>query len=119
MNGHRGWAAVALAAIVVVGISGCQGTVRSRRAIASTEPGLSLSDDSGMAIAEAPPVAAPPRGVTVVDRHPLFSKPRDYYEGAGNNRIVKAGAAVIVGIPAGVVGELRQIAVGRPPGSPR
>jgi hypothetical protein len=51
----------------------------------------------------------------VVDRHPLFAKPREYYEGAGNNRLVKVTAATVVGIPAGLVGELRQIVAGRPP----
>jgi hypothetical protein len=49
-----------------------------------------------------------------VDRHPLLYKPRDYYETSGDNKIVKTAAATVIGIPAGVVGELRQIVTGAP-----
>jgi len=54
--------------------------------------------------------------VTFVDRHPLLSKPRDYYESSGNNKVVKTLAAGVVGVPAGLFGELKQIVVGRPAG---
>jgi hypothetical protein len=105
------WAAVALAA--AVSLTGCQSTP-ARRTIASTEPGLAPSPDaSGSTVATTPP----PRSVTFVDRHPLFSKPRDYYENSGDNTIVKAAAATVIGIPAGLFGELKQIVVGAPSGT--
>jgi hypothetical protein len=52
--------------------------------------------------------------VTFVDRHPLFSKPRQYWETSGDKKIVKAAAATFIGVPAGFVGEVRQIIVGAP-----
>jgi hypothetical protein len=110
MRGHRLWP---LGVGVVLVLSGCQGAGSPRR-VAVAEPGLALSGDSGTAVAEAPP----PRPVTVVDRHPLLSKPRDYYESTGRNKIVKTAAATFIGVPAGIVGELKQIAVGRDPGAP-
>jgi hypothetical protein len=111
MCGHRWWP---LGVIAVLVVSGCQGAGSPRR-VAVAEPGLALPGDAGPAVAEAPPAARP---VTVVDRHPLLSRPRDYYESAGNNKIVKTAAATFIGIPAGFVGELKQIVVGRDPTSP-
>src|SRR4051812_19924167 len=110
MRGHRLWP---LGVMAVVSLSGCQGAGSPRR-VAVAEPGLAVPGDSGTAIAEAP--AAGP--VTIVDRHPLLSRPGDYYESTGNNKIVKAAAATFIGIPAGFVGELKQIVSGREPGAP-
>jgi hypothetical protein len=53
--------------------------------------------------------------MTFVDRHPLFYKPRDYYESSGSNGVVKTVSAVVVGVPVGIYGELKQIVVGTPP----
>jgi hypothetical protein len=102
-----GWLALAFSAMVVAG--GCHGSP-SRRTLASSEPTLSPPVEGGTAVVEAPL----PRNVTFVDRHPLFSKPRDYYESSGDNAIVKSAAAVVVGVPAGLIGELKQIVVGAP-----
>ena len=68
---------------------------------------MTTSPDGGAAVA-----VTPSNTVTWVDRHPLFSKPRDYYETSGDNKVVKAAAATVIGIPAGIFGELRQIVVG-------
>ena len=57
----------------------------------------------------------PVRTTGVVDRHPLLSKPRDYWESSGDNKVVKAAAATFVGVPAGIYGEVKQIFVGVPP----
>jgi hypothetical protein len=112
MRAQRLWAfPMGLMAALV--LSGCQGA-RTPRQVAVAEPGLSLPGDSGTQVVEA----LPPRTVTVVDRHPLLSKPRDYYENTGNNKVVKTAAAAVIGVPAGVVGELRQIVVGRDSGTP-
>jgi hypothetical protein len=57
----------------------------------------------------------PVKTTTIVDRHPLFSKPRDYWETSGDNKVVKAAAATFVGVPVGIYGEFKQIIVGAPP----
>ena len=103
------WTAVALAATAAA--PGC--STPSRRTLASTEPGLSATPgDSGVVVADrAKPV---PAGDTIVDRHPLFSKPRQYYENTGSNKLTKTAAAAVLGVPAGIYGELKQIVVGAP-----
>jgi hypothetical protein len=110
MRGFQ-WTAVALAATLAA--SGCSSTP-SRRTLASTEPGLSTAPgDSGVVVADR---AKPVAGDTWVDRHPLFSKPRQYYESTGNNKVTKTAAAAVLGVPAGIYGEIKQIVVGTPPG---
>jgi hypothetical protein len=106
----RKWSQIAL--LLILGASsGCQNGAPRR--ITSTEPGLS---DPGATVVEA----APPGGtqLTWVDRHPLFSKPREYYDNSGSNKVVKTAAATVIGIPAGIVGEIKQIVVGTT-GQPR
>jgi hypothetical protein len=92
--------------------SGCQ-SGPSKQTLASAEPALSPPVEGGTAVASAPPPA--PKTLTFVERHPLLYKPRDYYESAGSNTVVKTAAAVVVGVPAGIVYELKQIVVGAPP----
>ncbi|WP_422926375.1 hypothetical protein [Singulisphaera sp. PoT] len=101
----RAWIAVGLLAVA----SGCR-SGPSSRSVASSEPPLAAVGEPGTTVIDAPP----PRTVTWVDRHPLFSKPRQYYESSGDNKVVKTAAATVIGIPAGVVGELKQIVVGTP-----
>jgi hypothetical protein len=92
----------------------------SQRKVASGEPGLSAPIEPGSSVAGArgpgAVVASPVPGTTVswVDRHPLFSRPREYYETTPSNKVVKAAAATVIGVPAGLFGELRQIVVGAP-----
>ena len=106
MNGSR---RLALAVLAIGLVPGCQGA-HSRRSIAVAEPGLIASGDSdGDLVA-----VQPPRVVSFADRHPLFSKPREYYANGGRNKPAKIAAATVVGVPAGIVGELRQIVVGQP-----
>ena len=100
-------AAIILAA-AAVSASGCK-SGGSRR-MASTEPGLSNEPGTTVASASPPATASP----AWVDRHPLFSKPRDYYEqSTSNNKFMKTAAGV-VGVPVGLFGELKQIVVGKP-----
>ena len=109
MRGHR-WLAVANLALLAALTVGCQGTGSTR--VASTpEPSLSGAIDNNSAVAEG----TPPKTVSYVDRHPLLSKPRDYWESSGNNKIVKAGAATFIGVPVGIYGEIKQIVIGTPP----
>ena len=102
------WAVPVLAAALL--LPGCQGT-QSGRSVTSGEPPLApVADADGTTITTAPPA----KSVTFVDRHPMLYKPRDYWDNAGDNKVVKATAATVVGIPAGIVGELKQIVVGAP-----
>jgi len=97
-------------AIAVLALSaGCQG-MGSRR-VATAEPGLSGGMEPGTSVASSPSRST---SVTWVDRHPLFSKPRDMYESTNSNKVVKTAAAAVVGVPVGFVGEIKQIVVGRP-----
>jgi hypothetical protein len=101
-------------ASLAMAMAGCQ-SGPSRKTLASAEPALSPPVDGGTSIAAAPaPGTTSPRPLTFVERHPLFYKPRDYYESSGDNTVVKSAAAVVVGVPAGIFGELRQIVVGAP-----
>jgi hypothetical protein len=102
-------------------VTGCQSSIPRRRpgGLAANEPGLDGSANgsssgagSGSSIVEAPPART--RSISFVDRHPLLYRPRDLYESSGDNVIVKGAAATLVGIPAGLFSEMRQIVVGRP-----
>jgi hypothetical protein len=106
MHGSR-WLVLSLFAAVA--LAGCKGGP-SKQTLASAEPALSPPIEGGTAIVEGPP----PQSLTFVDRHPLLAKPRDYYESSGQNPLVKSAAAVVVGVPVGIFGELKQIVVGAP-----
>lgn len=99
-----------LSVALVLSIAGCRSSGAPRRVV-TTEPTLDGLDADDMALLGTPPV----REMTYVDRHPILSKPRDYWETSGDNKIVKAAAATFIGVPAGVVGEIRQIVTGSPP----
>ncbi len=106
----RGRFLAVLAGLVIVAASGCAGGGPGRRVVAA-EPGAALPGEEDTVVVGPPSQA---KGVAFVDRHPLLSKPRDYYESSGNNKFVKSMAAGVIGVPAGIVGELKQIVVGRP-----
>jgi hypothetical protein len=99
-----------VAASLLVIAPGCQ-SGPSGRTVAAAEPPLVSPAEPNGTVVHAPP----PKTVTWADRHPLFTKPREYYDNSGNNKVVKAAAATVIGIPAGIVGELKQIVVGAPP----
>lgn len=103
-----------LALVVVAGMAGCHGGGGGFHRGLRSEPGLVLPDDGAGAITDPVVVEPAPAQVGVVERHPLFRKPMEYYNSSGDNVVVKAAAATVVGIPAGVLGEVRQIVVGRP-----
>jgi hypothetical protein len=113
MRGQR-WFAISVL-ITIYGMTlGCQ-SAGPKRPTVTTEPGLASSVDSdGTIAADGTRQIAPGKTVTWVDRHPLFSKPRDYWDTSGDNKIVKAAAATFVGVPAGMYGEVKQIIVGTP-----
>ncbi len=108
----RLFAFTTLAAAVIACSGGCQG-MGSRR-VATAEPGLGGGIEPGSSVA-----AAPSTSPSWVDRHPLFSKPRDMYASTNSNKLVKTAAATVVGVPVGFFGEIRQIVVGKPSDSPK
>ena len=58
------------------------------------------------------------KSVSFVDRHPLLRKPQQYYDNTKSNKVVKTAAAAVVGVPAGLVGEIKQIVIGAPAATP-
>lgn len=102
--------------LLLAALSGCASAAR-RRSLAVAEPPLDLHEGDPSVVAQAPPPQAP-RAATFANRHPLFTKPREYYEISGDNKLVKSAAATFIGVPAGVLGEMRQIVVGHAPGGP-
>ncbi len=100
-----------LAAVLAVAASaGCSSA--SKRSMPASEPGLAASTtEPSVSAVETPGVA---RSATVVSRHPLFSKPKQYYDSTNNNKVVKTAAATFVGVPVGLFGELKQIVAGNP-----
>jgi hypothetical protein len=100
-----------LVAVALFAAAGCASKPYNKSAIA--EPPLILGEQGSTV--DAPP---PVRSASVVDRHPLFSKPAQVYQNTNQNGVVKAAAATFVGIPWGIAGELKQIAVGRDPTAP-
>jgi hypothetical protein len=105
------WILAAL--LMALAVSGCSGGP-SKRTLAASEPALIPSDPDVAIVDRAKPV---PSTVTVVDRHPLFSKPKQYYDDTNSNKVAKTAAATFIGVPAGIYGELKQIVVGVPPGA--
>ncbi len=105
MRGSR-WLRVGVLATICGMAAGCQ-SGGARRTVVTPEPSLAGPADTDG--------AAQAKTVSWVDRHPLFSKPRDYWETSGDNKIVKAAAATFVGVPAGMYNEVKQIIVGTTP----
>src|ERR1700677_495231 len=107
MRGKR-WFAIGVL-ITVYGITvGCQ-SAGPRKPVVTTEPGISsAADNEGtVVVGDGAGQVAPAKTVTWVDRHPLFSKPRDYWDTSGDNKVVKAAAATFVGVPVGMYSEVK------------
>ncbi len=94
--------------LALVAFAGCSGT-SSRRVAAKPEPPL-LDGGAPATIVEAPPATS----VTWADRHPLFARPKQYYDSTNSGKLGKTARATFVGVPSGFVGEIKQIVVGQP-----
>jgi hypothetical protein len=108
MSGYR-WIGSAFLFIAVGMNSGCQSAGRPRTVVTPAPSVSGTVDDDGSRVG-----TTPVRDVTWVDRHPLFFKPREYWDTSGDNKVVKAAAATLVGVPVGIYGEVKQIIVGTP-----
>jgi len=112
MRGPRRIVAAALT-LATLAAPGCGGM--SKRTLTASEPSLSALPGDPEVAAVEPAKPSPSRSVSFADRHPLFTKPRQYYDSTKNsNKAVKAAAATVIGVPAGIFGELKQIVVGAP-----
>ena len=116
MNGLRRSTWVVLAGLsLVAAVPGCKsgGFTRS----ASAEPGMAAASPTlGAPVEPNGTVVSTTPGASVAwyDHHPLFSRPKHYYDTTQSNRFVKAGVATVVGIPAGFYSEIKQIVTGVP-----
>ncbi len=99
----------ALILIAIAAGAGCHGIER-RQQLAMTDAPLTTTSAGGTVVESIPAQPA-----TFVDRHPLLWKPREYYDTTATGPIGKTAAATFVGVPAGILGELKQIVVGIPP----
>ena len=69
--------------------------------------------DSSYGLPPDAQVGMAPTEKSYVDRHPLFSSPRNYYRDSGDNPVVKVLAGTVVGVPVGIVQEAWQIGYGQ------
>jgi hypothetical protein len=83
---------------------------KKQRAIVMSDP--VIIEGTAEALPGAPPAI---RKATFVDRHPLLARPRDVYHNTSHGPIIKTTAATFVGVPAGVIHEVKQIVCGIPP----
>lgn len=96
--------------LLIIAVAGCHSS-GSRRAAPLEPPVSSSVGGEDRTIIEEPPAPS----VTYIDRHPILSTPREYYENStSNNKLVRAATATFVGVPVGIYGEVKQIFVGRP-----
>jgi hypothetical protein len=107
------WMAICTVALFYAVSSGCQ-SAGPRRTVVPAEPGLAGPVTTEGTMADGSTETSPVKQISWVDRHPLFSKPRDYWETSGDNKVVKAAAATFIGVPVGFFGEVKQIVVGVP-----
>ncbi len=114
MRGSRVFAIGLIVCVCSIG-SGCRSGGSTTRTSVSPEPGLAGPVGGSDVVVDGSTATPPAKTVSVVDRHPLFSKPREYWDTSGDNKIVKAAAATFVGVPVGFYGEMKQIIVGAPP----
>jgi hypothetical protein len=113
MRGSR-WLALGALWVAAIAGSGCHSS-GTKSTTVTAEPGLTDAAEPQTKLSDGTITAPPVRTVGFADRHPLFVKPRQYWESSGDNRIVKAAAATFIGVPAGFVGEVKQIIGGAPP----
>lgn len=91
--------------------SGCA-SMHKKKTVVSEPPMLGdASGIEGSTIVQAPEV----RPATIADRHPLLTRPREYYDSTNGNKLTRTAAATVIGVPSGIGAEIKQIIVGQPP----
>lgn len=99
---------LAAGSLAVAALVGCAQS-RPKR-VAANEPPLLTDTQGESVVVEAPPA----RAVTIADRHPILRRPREYYDSTNGNKFGKTAAAAVIGVPSGIVAEVRQIVAGQP-----
>jgi len=102
-----------VAGLLVAALVGCASSKPKRSVIVSEPPLLSegLSPiDGGTEIAQAPEI----RSDSFVDRHPFFTRPREYYDSTNGNKLTRTAAAAVIGVPSGIGAEIKQVFTGGP-----
>ena len=98
-----------LFALFVIAVTGCSSSP-TRRIAAKPEPPLLDGGEGSATIVQAPPSTK----ITFADRHPLFSRPKQYYDSTNSNAVAKTARATFIGVPSGIIGEFKQIVAGQP-----
>ncbi len=105
-----------LPALLVALMIGCQtGGAKRPSTVITPAPAVSDAGDASTVGGERTSSAAPVQTVTFADRHPLFRRPREYYDSGGDNKLAKVARATFIGVPSGFVGEVKQVFTGVPP----
>lgn len=100
--------------LVLVALAGCAHS-RPRKTVVQPDPPL-IGDASGVAVDGPAVVQAPEsRSVSMADRHPLLTRPRERYESTNGNKLTRTAAAAVIGVPSGIGAEIKQIIVGQAP----
>ncbi len=102
-----------VSAILALALAAGCASSRPKRTV-NSEPPLIVGDVSGTggtAVVEAPQA----RAVTAADRHPLLSRPREYYDTTNGSKLTRTAAAAVIGVPSGIGAEIKQIIVGQAP----
>lgn len=103
-----------VAGFLVAGLIGCA-SGRPRRSAVAVEPPLATDGPPPM-VGSSEVVQAPEtRTATMTDRHPLFTRPREWYDTTNGNKFTRTAAAAFIGVPSGIGAEIRQIVQGQPP----
>lgn len=99
------------AGLALASAAGCHS---SPKRAATIDPPIGSSVEPGAKVVDGP-LGGPAPTVSWMDRHPIFTRPREYYDSTrSDNKAVKAVAATVIGVPAGLFSEIRQIVTGTP-----
>ena len=94
----------------VVLVTGCARHRNKNLIVANNQPVIAGASSVDQAYVTDKPIA----GTRFVDRHPMFYKPGEYYTTSDGNLVVRGARATFIGVPAGIVGEVRQAFRGVP-----
>jgi hypothetical protein len=102
-----------VAGLLVAMTVGCASS-HKKKGMITTEPPLigegTVVGPGATEIVQAPETHVP----TIADRHPLLSRPREYYDTTNGNKLTRTAAATFIGVPSGIGAEVKQLFAGTP-----
>jgi len=101
---------VVLSTACIVLATGCARHRNKNLIVSNNQPVIAGASSVDQAYSVEKPIA----GTRFVDRHPMFYKPGEYYTTSDGNMVVRGARATFIGVPAGIVGEVRQAFRGVP-----